>query len=414
MDIPPEQFAKRRERVMDLLDDGQVLVVATHPETTYSNDVHHVFRPHSDFWYLSGFAEPEAALAITSDGQTHLWLRPRDPKAEVWNGRRLGIERAAELGFDFVHDSGDLSHLQRMAAERKVLARTVHHPRFHAALGDPADGKHVMESLRIHKDAHEVAMLQRAADIGAEAMREALPLAKPGAHEYAVEAALVSHYRRHGSTGPGYPAIVGAGDNATILHYIENDAAIRAGDLVLVDAGCEWGYYNSDITRTVPASGEFTEPQRQVYDAVWKAQQASIAAVRPGATLRDVHDVAVRSLIDDLVDMGALAGDKDKLFEEDAHRGFYMHGTSHFLGLDVHDIGAYKDDEGNSRTLEPGMCITVEPGLYFNTDFTECPERFAGIGVRLENDLIVTEDGHLDMLQSLPTSPDDVLEVFCR
>lgn len=409
--LPIESFQRRREQAAQTLEDDQVLVVATHAETTYSNDVEHRFRPHSDFWYLTGFAEPGCVLTIGSDGRTDLWLRPRKPEAEVWTGRRLGIERAQVLGVDHAHDSTDLAGLKRSIGARKPLARTAHHPVAHAALAglDPADARPMLSSMRRIKDAQEIALLQRAADIGMEAMREALPLAQAGRRESEVEGALLRRYRAAGSTGPGYPPIVGAGANAAILHYIGNQAPIREGDLVLVDAGCEWGYYNSDITRTVPASGHFTPLQADLYEAVQRAQEAALRSVVPGKRFRDPHDAAVEVLVDALVDQGYLEGDKDELIEKQAQRSFFMHGTSHYLGLDVHDPGEVKEADGESVRLEAGMCLTVEPGLYFNPDFAPCPDEAAGIGIRLENDVVVTEDGHLDLVGGLPARLDDVL-----
>ncbi len=412
--LPIEVFAKRRERVAAELEDGDVLVVATHPETTYSNDVHHPFRPHSDFWYLTGFAEPGAILTLASDGQADLWMRPREPAAEVWNGRRLGLDRAELLGIDKAHDIKDTQTLKHRLNGAHVLARTEHHPEAREILLDHTkeDASQLLASFRMIKDDAEIHLLQKAADVGMDAMREALPLARAGRWEYEVEAALIHHYRKHGSTGPGYPPIVGTGANAAILHYIENSARIQAGDLVLVDAGCEWGYYNSDITRTVPASGEFQGVQAELYETVWKAQHAALATVKPGAEFKAPHAAAVEVLVDGLVDLGYLEGDKDELIKDQSHRPFYMHGTSHFLGLDVHDAGAYRDDEGNSIKLQPGMCITVEPGLYFNADFAKCPPAAVGIGIRIENDVVVTEDGHNDMNCNLATSPDDILALL--
>ncbi len=412
--LPMEAFAKRRERVAAAMEDGDVLVVATNPETVYSNDVHHPFRPHSDFWYLTGFNEPGAILTLGSDGRTDLWMRPREPAAEVWNGRRLGLERAELLGIENAHDVKDTDGLHHRLNGAHVLSRTEHHPEAREALlkYTKEDATQLLAGFRMIKDSDEVALLQKAADIGMDAMRAALPLAKPGRREYEVEAELVRHYRMAGSTGPGYPPIVGTGANAAILHYVENRATIGADHLVLVDAGCEWGYYNSDITRTVPAAGTFDRLQGELYEIVWNAQQAAIAKVVPGGLFKDPHDAAVETLVDGLVDLGFLQGDKDALIQDQKHRPFYMHGTSHFLGLDVHDAGAYRDSEGNSLKLQEGMCLTVEPGLYFNPDFAKCPPQAVGIGIRIENDVVVTRDGHRDLNAGLATSPDDVLSLL--
>ncbi len=412
--LPMEAFAARRERVAAALDDEDILVVATHSETTYSNDVHHPFRPHSDFWYLTGFSEPGAILTLGSDGRSDIWMRPREPTAEVWNGRRLGLERAGLLGIDHAHDIKDTEALHQRLHGAGVVAKTEHNLEAREILlkYTREDATPLLSSFRMIKDSQEIAMLQKAADVGMEAMRTALPLARPGRHEYEVEAALLHHYKSVGSTGPGYPPIVGTGANAAILHYIENRAKIGAEDLVLVDAGCEWGYYNSDITRTVPAAGGFTSLQADLYEVVWRAQEAALAKVLPGSEFKAPHEAAVETLVDGLVDLGILEGDKDQLIKDQLHRPFFMHGTSHFLGLDVHDVGAYKDAEGNSLKLQEGMCLTVEPGLYFNPDFATCPPDAVGIGIRIENDVMVTADGRHDLNRALPTSPDEVLAMM--
>lgn len=410
--LPPEAFSKRRARIADALQDDQILVVATHEETVYANDVHHRFRPHSDFWYLTGFAEPGAVMTLDASGRYDLWMRPRDPKAEVWNGRRLGLERAEGLGVDRAHDIEDLDALGTMLRSGTPLAIAEHAPAIQQrvdAVEGAESGRGLVARFRMIKDADEQRMLAEAARIGNEAMREALPLAAAGRGEYEIEAALLAAYRRAGSTGPGYPPIVGTGANAAILHYIENQDIIAAGDLVLVDAGCEWGYYNSDITRTVPADGAFTKAQEDVFEAVVAAQEKALRAVRPGARFKDPHDAAVEVLVDRLVDMGHLHGDKDALIAENAHRPYFMHGTSHFLGLDVHDAGIYKDEEGESIRLEEGMCLTVEPGLYYNPDFARVPDSHVHIGVRLENDVIVTSDGARDLQRELPSRIEGLL-----
>jgi Xaa-Pro aminopeptidase len=400
-----EHFQRRRERLADQLDG--TLVVATNPELTYSNDVEHRFRPHNDFWYLTGFAEPEAVLVLEENGRSNLFCRPRDAKAEVWTGRRLGIDRAKDaLGVDRVFAIDELGAKLPSLLHGSTYQVTEHFEGVaetlanHAPASEP--GADLVAEMRLIKDAAEIDMLRKACHIGAEAMREALPLAKPGAMEYEVEAALLRHYRAAGSTGPGYPAIVGAGANAAILHYIENRAAIQAGDLVLVDAGCEWGYYNSDITRTVPASGHFSDAQADLYGLVHAAQNAAMDKIRPGAALKEVHDAAVQVLAAGFVERGWLKDPLRKVFEDESYRRFYMHGTSHFLGLDVHDVGRYKMD-GASRKLEAGMVITVEPGLYLNPDFTDLPPGLDPLGIRIENDVVVTADGHEDLLAGLPT-----------
>lgn len=377
-------FAKRRERLRNELDD-RPLVVSTNPETTYSNDVHNRFRPHSDFWYLTGFAEPEATLVMDGDKDL-LFVRPRDPKAEIWNGRRLGVERVEELGMR----GRDKDELSAYLQGKDVVVAGAETGRD----GDDAAG--LIADMRLRKDAHEISELAEANRIGMWAMERALAKIAPGNSEFTVDAELHRTYREHG-TWPGYAPIVGAGANAAVLHYTENSAPIRDGDMVLIDAGCEWGYYNSDITRTVCA-GEMSTLQADLYALVESAQDAAIAEVRPGNHFHAPHEAATRILTDGLLDLDLISNPGEA-------RNHFMHGTSHWLGLDVHDVGEYKVD-GESRLLEPGMVLTVEPGLYFNPDFAPCKPIAEGIGIRLENDLVVTDEGHLDLTAAKGKSAD--------
>lgn len=413
--LPLASFQKRRQRLADAIGDDAVLVVATNPVTTYSNDVEHVFRPHNDFWYLTGFSEPESVLLVEGGtGRSDLWLRTRKPEAEVWTGRRLGVERAAEtLGVDAAHDMGGLGDdLRRRLAGKTLHACSDHHweveETLQNILGDRAPaGCKALVDMRLRKDAEELRLMREAARLGNEAMEAGLGRVRPGAMEFEVEATILHHYRAHGSTGPGYPPIVGTGANAGILHYIENRARIEAGDLVLIDAGCEWGYYNSDITRTVPASGEWTNLQRDLYELVRSAQVAALQEVRPGASIKAPHAAAVQVLAEGLVNLGWIKGPVEKAIEDQTFRRHFMHGTSHFLGLDVHDVGSYTDGDG-PRLLEPGMIITVEPGLYVNPDFAAAPEGVPPLGIRIENDLLVTEDGHEDLQAGLAADAEEV------
>lgn len=413
--LGPEVFARRRARVAEALEDDEVLVVATHEEAVHSNDTHYRFRPHSDFWYLTGFGEPEAALVLRGDsGASALFLRERQRDAEIWTGRRLGTERAVEvLGVDRAHAFDEIGRgLRDELRGAKVRAVTEHHRTVQAALpGDVAPGRSIVADQRVRKDADELRLLREAARIGNEAQLASWDEVRAGRREHHVEARLLQTYAAAGSTGPGYPPIVGAGANAAILHYIDNRAPIEAGDLVLIDAGCEWGYYNSDITRTLPADGKWTDEQRAWYDVVLRAQEAAIAEVRPGNTFDAPHRAAVEALTAGLVELGVLEGDVAALIEAEEHRRFYMHGTSHFLGLDVHDAGRYKVEGGASRPLEPGMVLTVEPGLYANPDFTDLPAGLTPLGIRIENDIVVTEDGCEDLQAGLPVDPDDMAAI---
>ncbi len=394
----PEAFAKRRARIAQELDG--TLVVATHPVTTYSNDVEHVFRPHSDFWYLTGFAEPDSVLVLQPSGESTLFLRPRKPEAEIWTGRRLGVDAAPDaLGVDKALPIDELATLPDML-EGDVVAITGHHEAHHYVEGAmPEDGAPLLAKHRVIKDQDEIALMQKAADIGCDAMRMAAAGIAPGVTEYQIEAELLHAYKAAGSTGPGYPPIVGTGANAAVLHYIENRDTVKDGDMVLIDAGCEWGYYNSDITRTY-AVGDVPALHRELHGVVLAAQEAAIAQVKPGNTIRHPHEAAARVLAQGLSDLGVLDADPEKILKSQL-RNHFMHGTSHFLGLDVHDVGHVK--HGNeARKLEPGMVITVEPGLYFNSDFA--PSKIEGLGIRIEDDILVTEDGHRNLTADLDRS----------
>lgn len=417
-DIPLEAFAARRRRVAETLESGHALVVATHTEATHSNDVHHRFRPHSDFWYLTGFAEPHSVLVLDGgSAQTHLFLDERDPKQEIWTGRRLGLDRAKDaLGVDHVHAIDDLpGRLADVVGNQEVRTIAQHDPametRIKNALGRTDDGRPLLAEARCIKDAAEVEMMQAAADAAIQGHLAAFPNMRSGRNERHAEAAFLHAIRDAGSEGPGYPPIVGAGANGAVLHYIENNATIQSGELVLMDAGAEWGYYNSDITRTVPADGEWTGRQKDIYAVVLEAQDAAIQAVRPGNRFRDPHDAAVQVLTHGLVNLGLLDMDVDQAIADNAHQDVYMHGTSHYLGLDVHDPGRVKGDDGESRILEPGMALTVEPGLYFNPDFAPLPEGMEPLGIRIENDLVVTDDGCNDLTAALPRDPDALADL---
>ncbi len=412
--LPLEVFDARRRRVAEALGDQSALVVATHPLAVHSNDVEHRFRPQSDFWYLTGFAEPGAVLVlIGGTAETHLFLRERKPDAEIWTGRRLGVERARDaLDVDHAHPLDEFAdRIPAILQGVEVQAIVAHHPdiaeQLRNQIGDTRNGASLLARFRCIKDAREIALLQQANNVGIAA-QEAL-ISSRGSHdtEAGLESELLRTYRAHGSTGPAYPPIVGAGANAAVLHYIENQDKVTPDDLVLVDAGCEWGYYNSDITRTFPARA-WSSLQKELYSVVLDAHRAAIKEVRPGNRFRDPHDAAVRVLTEGLADLGHLDGDVEKAIDDESYRAHFMHGTSHFLGLDVHDVGDVKGADGESRLLEPGMVLTIEPGLYYNPDYSNVPDGVPTMGIRIENDLVVTDDGCLDLTADLAVDPDEL------
>jgi Xaa-Pro aminopeptidase len=429
LETPSEILEARRSAALGALGRG-ALVLPSAPVQCGSRAGAHRYRPDRELFYLTGATEPETVGVLVGGEEARLvlFVRERDAEAELWSGPRLGPQGAAErLRPDECHPLSELDErLPRLLAgadriffrlggadalERQVVSALEEARRRGAREGTGPRGVldpgQILDELRVVKDAHEVALLRRAAELSVEGHRAGAASIAPGAGEWAVEAALDAAFRSSGALGRGYETIVGAGPNACVLHYVDNAALIGARDLVLVDAGAEYGLYHGDITRTYPAGGRFASEQRAVYEVVDRARRAAIGVVRPGARIVDVHDAATRVLVEGLLELGALDGDIDAIVEKRAHKPFYPHQTSHWLGLDVHDPGDYAR-AGVSRSLEPGMVLTVEPGLYFRPGHEKTPARFAGIGIRIEDDVVVTEDGHEVLTASLPTAPDDV------
>ncbi|MYC33115.1 MAG: M24 family metallopeptidase [Chloroflexi bacterium] len=425
----PHEFRSRRRRLMDSLIDGAIVIAAGH-DSTRNNDVDHQYRQESSFWYLTGFDEPDAVAVLRPGSHTPytLFVRPYDPTFEIWVGRRAGVRGAVgPLGANAAYPLEQLdSQLPKLLAECETI---------HYALGsdDRVDGiisglvkqrrrmaqrgaKSVrriedptaqIDAMRQVKTDGEVALLQRAIDITAVGFKSAMQTAAPGIAEYEVQAALERPFRHLGSPRNGYPSIVAGGANACVLHYVRNDETLGPDDLLLIDAGAEYGYYTADVTRTWPVSGEFTPAQRQIYDIVLESQKKAIAEVKPGVGFDDVHKVATRTLIEGLVDLGIMDGDVEQILNDAAYRDYYMHATSHWLGLDVHDCGAYRDDKGQIR-LRPGMVLTIEPGLYFGPQAKKTPDAYQGIGIRIEDDVLVTEDGCRVLSEAIPKEPDEL------
>jgi Xaa-Pro aminopeptidase len=423
-------FAARRRRFLEAMEPDSVALLLGAGLATRSRDTHFRFRQDSDFRYLTGFDHPHAAAVLRKDGGPPftLFVEPRDRDAEIWNGYRPGVEGALrDFGADEAHPIGEL--LERLPAllER---ARRVYHvlgrdPRVDAKLAETVetarvrsrahapppdavlDPRALLHEMRLLKEPEELDLLRRAAEISREAHAAAAALAHEGVLEYELEAALDYTFRRRGAWGPAYESIVGGGANATVLHYVANDQPLRDGTLVLIDAGCELEGYASDVTRTYPVGGRFQGAARALYEVVLAANEAGLERARPGATLEDVHDAALRRLVEGMVELGLLAGSVDELLQSGAYRSYYMHRTSHWLGLDVHDVGAYQVD-GKPRRLEPGMVFTVEPGLYVAAGEEKAPAELRGIGVRIEDDVVVTEDGHENLTAGIPKRPGDV------
>lgn len=427
---PRELFAERRKRYLAEAEGG-VTVLAAAPELIKSRDTEVRYRPDSDLFYLTGFEEPEAVAVLTPHDPEHrftLFVRPRDPEREAWNGTRAGVEGAREqYGADAAYPIDELARrlpslLERSdrilyalgsdtALDRQVTDALVgfrrSRPRSGRGPAVVADPETILAGMRMIKDADEIERMRVAARIAAEGHRAAMAVCGPGVGEWEMQAALEGTFRALGATGPAFPSIVGSGGNAATLHYVVNDRRVQAGELVLIDAGAEFRMYASDISRTFPASGRFSDAQRRLYGTVLAALEAAIGAIRPGAPIGAVHDAAVRALVEGLVGLGLLQGEPEKLIEGGAHKRFYMHQTSHWLGLDVHDVGPYTEAE-ESVALRPGMVLTVEPGIYIAPGAPDVPEHFRGVGIRIEDDVLVTEDGHEILTRGVPVAPDEI------
>jgi Xaa-Pro aminopeptidase len=423
------RYAERRAQLMQRIGPSAALVLASPPEQLRNGDTHFKFRQDSDILYLTGFEEPGATLVLRPghDKPFVLLVRPRDPAEETWTGRRAGVEGAVR---DFGADAAwPIAELDDRLAEVVAGAEEIHYPfgrdpaldatvvrargrlRARERRGTRApvrlvDARLSLHEMRLCKTADEVASHRRAAAITAEAHIAAMRAAREAANEQEIEALVDYTFRRRGGTGPGYPTIVGSGVNATILHYVENRAPLERGRLLLVDAGCEIDGYTADVTRTSPIGARFSPAQRRLYEAVLETQVAAVEAVKPGATLDAIHHDVVQRLTGHMVALGLLSGEVPALVEAGAFKQFYMHRTSHWLGMDVHDVGFYSVD-GVSRPLVPGMVLTIEPGLYVAEDAAVPPE-YKGLGVRIEDDILVTDSGYENLTAATPKSVADI------
>ena len=386
-------------------------VVPTAPERVRNRDSHYPYRFDSHFYYLTGFTEPEAVLVLAA-GKSILFCRERNPEREIWDGFRYGPEAARErFGFEAAHPIGALdSEMEKLLENQPALyypmgadaewdARAIRwlngvRAKVRAGIAAPErvqDVRAVVDDMRLRKDMHEIGVMRRAARIAAAAHRRAMQRTRPGRFEYEIEAELLYEFRRNGAQFPAYSPIVAGGANACVLHYVFNDALLRDGELLLIDAGCELDGYASDLTRTYPVNGRFSAAQREVYEVVLAAQLAAIDAVRPGKAWNDPHDAAVKVLAQGLIDLKLVQGPLETVLEKETYKRFYMHRTGHWLGLDVHDDGDYKR-QGSWLTLAPGMTLTVEPGLYIRAE-KDIPERLRNIGIRIEDDVLITDAG---------------------
>ncbi|QOR37080.1 Xaa-Pro aminopeptidase [Billgrantia diversa] len=421
--IGNDEYRARREALMKQLPAESAVLLLGASLVTRSRDSDYPFRQNSDFHYLTGFPEPDALLLLLpgrSEGESVLFCQDRDPSLEAWTGIRLGAEgalrvHAVDQAFENVDRDEHLEALldgrtslylmlddaEAMALADDVRARLA--ARVRRGAQPPrsyVDLAPLLHEQRLTKSEAELELMRHAAKLSARAHRRAMRTAHPGLAEYHLQAELEHEFHWHGASGPAYASIVGGGANACVLHYIENNAPLHDGELVLIDAGAEFDLYAGDITRTFPVGGRFSDAQREVYEVVLAAQERAIAAVRPGVTLAELHEGVVRDLTAGLVRLGLLAGEVESRIEDESYKRFYLHSTSHWLGLDVHDVGSYRI-EGKPRPLVPGMVLTVEPGLYLPAD-EDLPQRFRGIGIRIEDDVVVTAEGHEVLTAEVP------------
>ena len=428
-------FEKRRGQVMRHMGGG-VAIIPTAPVRNRNRDVDYPYRPDSDFYYLTHFPEPDA-VAVLVPGRQHgefiLFCRERNPEKEIWEGRRAGLEGAREThGADDAFPIDDIDEILPGLLENreKVFYSMGRYPSFDARLmgwvnevrgksrngvhapGEFVDLNHILHEMRLFKAPEEIRLMKRAARVSAAAHRRCMQACRPGMMEYELEAELLYEFKKGGAP-PGYPPIVGGGANGCILHYTENSAELKAGDLLLIDAGAEIDCYSADITRTFPVNGKFSGEQRALYELVLAAQLAAVEQVRPGKHWNEPHETAVRVLTEGLRELGLLKGSVDGHIENGDYKRFYMHRTGHWLGMDVHDVGDYKVDEV-WRLLEPGMALTVEPGLYIAGGAKDIAERWWNIGIRIEDDVLVTRDGNEVLTHDAPKAVDEIEALMKR
>ncbi len=418
MKLTQADFQERRDRLAEEMGPHSIAIIATSPVAMRNRDADYKFRADSSFFYLTGFAEPEAVAIIETfesidEGYTYsLFCRERDREMEIWHGYRAGVDGAVE-DYDadeaYAIDLLDEEIIEKLLNKQKLFYRMGQQADFDArvakwiaeANGESRKGTsapaqviqldRILDEMRLHKSTQEIELMQIASTISAQAHTRAMQTVKPGMMEYALEAELNYIFGQNGCV-PSYNSIVGGGENGCILHYVENDKVLKDGDLVLIDAACEYQLYASDITRTFPVNGKFSSEQKALYDVVLKAQLAAIDAVRIGNSYKEPHRIAVRILVQGLLDLGLMQGDIEQIIESESFHQFYMHGTGHWLGMDVHDVGSYKI-EGEWRAYEEGMAVTVEPGLYIAPDDETVDAKWRGIGIRIEDDVVVTKNG---------------------
>jgi len=428
--IGRKEFMRRRKQLIRMMGRGSIAIIPAAPVKTRNRDVEYSYRPDSDFQYITGFGEPEA-VAVLIPGREHgeylLFCRERDPKMETWSGRRAGTEGAVQqYGADDAFPIGDIDEILPGLIEKcdRVFYTMGTHPEFDRHVldwvkriregsrsGSRAPDEfvsleHLLHDMRLYKSRSEIRVMRNAAKVTCRAHRRAMQSCRPGRHEFEIEAELLHEFRL-ANMQPAYPCIVGGGENGCILHYTDNRAELRGGDLLLIDAGAEYDCYASDVTRTFPVNGRFTPSQKALYEVVLAAQEAAIEQVRPGNDWNAPHAAAIKALTRGLVRLGILRGKPADLIRKEAYRRFYMHRTGHWLGMDVHDVGDYKVG-GEWRVLEPGMVLTVEPGIYIPAESRGVAKKWWNIGIRIEDDVLVTNEGREVLSVDAPKRIDEI------
>lgn len=431
MSISKAEYTRRRKQLMSMMEPNSIAIVPSAHEKVRSRDTDFRFRQDNDFLYLSGFLEPESVLVLIpgrEHGEFVMFCREKDKEKEIWDGYRSGPEGAcADFGADDAFPISDIDEILPglLEGRERVYYAMGKDPKFDQHVmewvnairakvrsgatppGEFLDLDHFLHDMRLYKSAEEVRIMERAAQISAEAHKHAMEVCEPGMFEYQLESKIHHYCAMEGGREPAYTPIVGGGKNACILHYIENSEKLKSGDLVLIDAGCEYEYYASDITRTFPVNGKFTKEQRAIYDIVLRAQYAAIETIKAGNHWNEPHDASVKVITEGLLELGLLEGDLDTLLEEEAYKEFYMHRIGHWIGMDVHDVGDYKVG-GEWRVMEPGMVMTVEPGIYVAADCESVAAKWRGIGVRIEDDVVVTKEGYKVLTDAVPKEADEI------
>jgi len=433
MEITAKEYQQRRLDLLSRLEKNSIAIIPSAKETLRNKDVHFPFRQHSEFFYLTGFVEPDAVAVLSNKKNNFiLFNRAVDPDREIWDGPCVGQKDACKI-----YGANDAFPIDQIDEELQQLLLNCDHLYYVFGIDESLDKKILvwlgeirglerngisvpneiidlgatLHEMRLYKSESEIACMRKAGEITAKAHRRAMQTCKPGMMEYQLEAEILHEFFQHGCRSPAYNSIVGSGENACVLHYINNDKEMNDGDLVLIDAGAEYSYYASDVTRTFPVNGTFSEEQKAIYEIVLAAQTAGINQVKPGVEWSKIQETIVEVITQGLVDLKILKGDVKELIESRKYKDFYMHSSGHWLGLDVHDVGSYKIDD-KWRKLEPGMTLTVEPGIYITSGQKSVNKKWWGIGIRIEDDILVTESGNEVMTAAVPKTIPDIEELM--